>query len=402
MYKLFTIKRYIEQLIMYPFILIGRLIAIIKPLNKEYDIFFFFPAYSIGGAERVNAEIIKCFEDKKVIIFFTKNSHNDGMKHFFQLPYVTLKEINKWTDNKWRYWGNLIYRGICSTYINRQKLKPVVFIGQCNFAYKLTPHINRKIKIHELIHVFDYSFKWVWGPFVPFIDTRIMLGEIFKEKFAACYKKEGIPLKYTDRFKVIFNCLEYIPDHLNPKPFELPLKIYYAGRGGAQKRVWIIQNVIQKCRALKLPVEFKLAGSFKNELSQDLIDDGTYIGELKGGEEMYRFHKQNDILLITSAFEGFPIVIMEAMAFGAIPLVSSVDAIPEHIKDGENGYLLYNVADDKLLANEAVNAIQKLINKRASLPHISQAAYQYVIDTFSSDKFRAAYRKVLLGENPNV
>lgn len=155
MYKLFTIKRYIEQIIMYPFVLLGKIIATLYPLNDEYDVFLFFPGYAIGGAERVNAEIVKALADKKVIIFFTKNSPNDGMKHFFQLPHVTLKEINKWTDNKWIYWGNLLYRGICSQYINKQKSTPTVFIGQCNFAYKLTPHIKRSIKITELIHMYD-------------------------------------------------------------------------------------------------------------------------------------------------------------------------------------------------------------------------------------------------------
>lgn len=44
---------------------------------------------------------------------------------------------------------------------------------------------------------------------------------------------------------------------------------------------------------------------------------------------MYNFHKDNDVLLMTSAWEGFPLVIMEAMAFGAVPLVSKIDAIPE-------------------------------------------------------------------------
>jgi glycosyltransferase involved in cell wall biosynthesis len=397
MYKLFTIKRYIEQIIMFPFILIGRLIAILYPLKCEYDIFFFFPGFSIGGAERVNAEIIKSFDDKKIILFFTKNSPNDGMKHFFELPHVTLKEINHWTDNKWMYWGNLIYRGICSRFINAQSKKPVVFIGQCNFAYKLTPHINRHIKIHELIHMYDPRFTWVWAPFIQFINTRIIVGDIFKTKFAQCYKEAGIPDKYLNRLRIVFYRLEFLPQQFHSRTFDLPLKIYYAGRGGPQKRVWIIVEIIKRCKALSLPVQFKLAGSFKDELPQMILDDSCYVGELKGGQEMYHFHQSNDILIMTSAWEGFPLVIMEAMAFGAIPLVTNIDAIPEHITHGQNGYLLNHVNDETKLVEEAVQQIQTLTDQKDSLEAISRNAYEYAISNFSAEKFRQGYREIMLG-----
>lgn len=396
MYKLFTIKRYLEQILMWPFILIGKCIAIAKPLEEDFDIFFFFPGYAIGGAERVNAEIIKAFNDKKVIIYFTKNSPNNGMKHFFNLPHVTVREINKWADNKYIYWGNLIYRGVCSQYINSQSKPPIVFIGQCNFAYKLTPHIKRSIKIHELIHMFDSRFTWVWAPFVKFINTRIIVGEIFRAKFGESYLREGIPIKYLERLKIIFYRLEFLPNKRQNRSWNLPLKVYYAGRGGPQKRVWIIVKVIQKCREMNLPISFKLAGSFKNEMPQEFIDNGIYIGELKGGEEMYNFHKQNDILLMTSAWEGFPLVIMEAMSFGAIPLVTNIDAIPEHITNAENGFLLNHVNNENLLVNEIIENLLYLIENHKILDIISLNAFQYSLSNFSAEKFQKEYRNVLL------
>jgi L-malate glycosyltransferase len=394
-YAIFYYKRYVEQVLMYPFVLLGKLIAILNPLKTEYDIFFFFPGYEIGGAERVNAEIIEAVKDKRVIIFFTKKSANDGMKHFFQLPHVTFKEINKWTDNKWIYWASFIYRGTCSRYINSQKKAPVVFIGQCNFGYKLTPHIKRAIKILELIHMHDPRFTWVWAPFVQFINKRIIIADVFKKQFGECYSRFGIPEKYLDRLYKISNCLEYIPAVLTEKNFNLPLKIYYAGRGGPQKRVWLIVKIIEKCRQLNLDVQFKLAGSFKNEMPAKLIDDGTYIGELKGGEAIYQFHKDNDILLMTSAFEGFPIVIMEAMAFGAIPFVVNVDAIPEHVKDGYNGFLINEVSNEVLLVDEAVTKLAEIISKRSQLPTLSKNGHDYACKNFTKEKFIAEYRKVM-------
>ena len=57
MYRLLLIKRMIEDVFIYPFILTGRLIALLYPLKKEYRIFFFFPFYHTGGAEKVHSQI---------------------------------------------------------------------------------------------------------------------------------------------------------------------------------------------------------------------------------------------------------------------------------------------------------------------------------------------------------
>jgi glycosyltransferase involved in cell wall biosynthesis len=395
MYKLFTIKRYLEQVLMYPFILVGKLIARLHPLNDEFDIFFFFPGYGIGGAEYVNGHIIRSFPDKRVMIFFTKKSPNQGMLHYFKLPHVTYTEIDKWTDNKFIYWANFVFRGICSHYINNQTKCPIVFIGQCNFGYKLTPHIRKEIHIHELIHMFDKNFTWVWAPFIKFIHTRIILGMSIKTKFSDWYETNGIPLNYLNRFKIITNCLDEIPEQFFKRTFSLPLRIYYAGRGGPQKRLWLIIEIIKKCRLLNLPVTFSLAGSFKEEIPEYLISDSTYIGEIKGGYEMYDFHKNNDVLLMTSAWEGFPMVIMEAMAYGAVPLVPDIDAIPEHVVDGQTGFLIKNSKDEDQMVKDALLIIENLIKNPTLLSSISFNAYQYAKRTFSKTQFEMSYRETV-------
>jgi len=63
LYALFFIKRYLEQVLMFPFIVAGKIYARLYPLKKEYDHFLFFPVYEIGGAERVNAEIVEALAE---------------------------------------------------------------------------------------------------------------------------------------------------------------------------------------------------------------------------------------------------------------------------------------------------------------------------------------------------
>ena len=74
MYQLLLIKRMIEDVLIFPFILIGRLAAMIRPLKKEYQVFFFFPFYHTGGAEKVHAQVANATGGNDCIIFFTSFS----------------------------------------------------------------------------------------------------------------------------------------------------------------------------------------------------------------------------------------------------------------------------------------------------------------------------------------
>lgn len=393
LYTIFQFKRYIEQVLMFPFVLYGKWWAKQHPLEKEFDYFFFLPAYGIGGAERVNAEIVESLNDKEIFIAFTMKSPNDGMLHFFKRPNVQIQDISTDTDNKKRYYKNFIQRGKLVYYINQQKNKPTIFIGQCNFGYKILPHINRDIHVVELIHVVDEKFLWVWATFLKFIDARIVPDDYFIGKFSEIHKSVGIPEMLLDKYCAIPYCLEYIPATKEKKLFQKPLKIYYAGRGGRQKRLWILFEIIRACKALKLPVEFKLAGSFQDELPSDLKE--YYIGELPGGEAVYNFHKENDILLMTSAFEGFPVAIMEAIAFGSIIIAPAVDAIPTNVINLERGFIIEEVHDEVKMKEEAVRIIQNICDNQYDLQRISDNAFDHLIRKFTKEKFRESYRQVL-------
>ncbi|MCX8471105.1 MAG: glycosyltransferase family 4 protein [Chitinophagaceae bacterium] len=379
---------------MFPFVLVGKIYAKLHPLQQQYDYFFFCPSYSIGGGERVQGDIIEAVADKKIFIIFNRKSANDGSLHLHDRSHTTMYDISKYTDNKYLYFMNFVYRGVCAQYINQQKNKPVVFIAQSNFGYKVTPHINRSITITELIHMYTADFFWVWAPFIKFIDKRVLLGPSIKEKFKQAYKQNGIPEKYLDRITIIPNCLEYLPAQLIDKPKKDVIEIYYAGRGSAQKRIWIIVKIIEECRKQNLPVRFSLAGSFKNELPQSLIDDGTFIGEIKSGKPMQDLHAKMDMLLMTSAWEGFPMVIMEAMSFGVICNVCAVDEIPNYIVHQHTGLSIDEVNDEAKIIAQAIENIKWMIVNPEACVSIRNEAFQIAQCRFSRSRFNEAYRKL--------
>lgn len=379
---------------MYPFILFGRYRVPDQFSSKEFDLFFFFPGYGMGGAEIVNADIVSCFPDKQICIFFTKKSANDKMLTHFTLPNTEWHDISKWADNKNKYWQSFTWRGICSSIINSQANRPVVFNGQCNFAYKLSPWINTKIRQVELIHMCVAPFNYITIPFVKFYKARVMITKNVVEEFKKLYKKLDIPNKYAERITLINNKIDLPKQKPAAEIKTRVLKIFYAGRGGYQKRIGLIIQIAKKLIENKAPVEFYFAGDFRNELPQTLPPGITYHGILVRNE-MNDFIIGKDILLMTSLFEGFPLIIMEAMSRGVVPVTTAVDGIVDHITNGYNGLLVDETEENKIVA-EGVKQIEQLCNNRVLLKTISQNAIDYAYENFNAEAFEKKYRDIVL------
>lgn len=396
-FRLITIKRIVEEVIMFPFILAGKLIAKLNPLRQEYDFFIFFPSYCLGGAEKVNGEIIEALSDQKIIIFFTRTSKDDLLRHLFVRPNITIKEINRWTDNKFIYPSNFIYRGICAYYINKQKKLPVVFNGQCNFAYKLFPHVKKTILKVELIHNSNLQFAKVTFPYIPFIDKRIMITDSIVRTHKEYYSEIGVPEEYERRITKIINCVN-VPDFI-PKKRGDKIKAYYAGRGGYQKRLKVLFEVVRRSINDGLPIDFYFAGTFEEEIPQDLKSKIHWLGGISDEVEMYKLHQAMDVLLMTSRFEGFPMSIMEAMACGVAIISTAVDGIPEHVKDGKNGYLIKENKDEALIVSLSLAALKKIADNHNLLDAFSSNNHGYAIANFSKEIFWRSYREAFLLKN---
>jgi glycosyltransferase involved in cell wall biosynthesis len=110
-----------------------------------------------------------------------------------------------------------------------------------------------------------------------------------------------------------------------------------------------------------------------------------------------------DVLLLPSTSgEGMPMVILEAMTLGVVPVTTAIASVPEIVKDGERGMLV--PADDSAAA---IRAIESLNQDRAKLMRMHGACRSYARDNFdvrkSSMQFLKIYQELTghyTGENP--
>jgi len=91
--------------------------------------------------------------------------------------------------------------------------------------------------------------------------------------------------------------------------------------------------------------------------------------------------KAIDVLVLPSLWEGFGLVLVEAMAAGKPVIATNVSNLPEIVEDGKVGYLV-PPQDSQQLAQ----ALQRLIECPDAVHVMGQRAQQHVREYFTIDR----------------
>lgn len=348
------------------------------------DTIFFFPFYHTGGAERVHLDIVKSMGRKKSITLFTNYSNNN---HFYSefIEYSHCYNLRYYLDNKYfRKILDCAFR--CIGRVNK-----ISTLG-CNtmFYYEKLPILSAKIKKTDLIHAFSYPDLGIEIPslkYVNYLNQRIVINQKSKQDFEVLYANNSVNQLYLDRIVVVNNMVE-IPDLLFEKGIKNELEIIYCGRISPEKRVNLIVEIGDK---LSQNIHLRIYGPIEKNVKNT---EKYYKGHILDSNQLSDIYKQTDILLITSEREGFPMVVMEAMAQGVVCICTNVGGIKEHIQNGINGFLVENNSQENII-NTFVEIINNLNKDKKLLKSLSENAYLYAKDNFSKKIFEEKYLKIL-------
>lgn len=392
-YAQYLLKRQIEDFFIFPFVLLGKVIS--KRILKadSFEILFIFPFYHTGGAEKVHSLIANTFRNKKALILFTRKSTDARYLDTFKASGHQIIDISAFTDNKLFYWNNLIFRGVVAELVNRQTTNPIVFNGQSNFGYKLSPWISSSFKQIELIHAFC-SFSWIRIPFIGYYANSIMISQYAIEEHKKQYSKLGIPDKEFLKIKYITNGIQ-IPNGLQRKERTSDsLKVLYVGRATSEKRVNLIGKIAKQIATENLDIKFSMVGDVQNQIEANLQPYMHFYGAINDEAELFKIYLEYDVLIMTSLHEGFPITIMEAMAAGCIILSTPVGDIPHHVKHGQNGLLFSSVSDESSIISESVMYIKNIQQDSALQLQMINNNLQYAQKEFELSIFEQRYQSL--------
>src|SRR5574342_1176293 len=111
----------------------GSLVSSLIPVRNHSGIFFFFPSYHTGGAEKVHLDIVRCFAKYKPWVFFTNRSEDKKYKSAFS---ESARTFDLWMLTS----AFAFLVGLLSGFLNRHK-NAVVFGCNNVLYYHVLPRL---------------------------------------------------------------------------------------------------------------------------------------------------------------------------------------------------------------------------------------------------------------------
>lgn len=129
-------------------------------------------------------------------------------------------------------------------------------------------------------------------------------------------------------------------------------------------------------------------GPHKYEMNREIIQRNIPRIELKGNQKPEEWYKKAPIFIKTSAFEGFPNVILEAQSYGCVPIAfKSYDAISWIVNDKEDAVLIEAFDVDKM-GREIINLAKGDYDINTMEEKAKKNISRFVIDNVAKEWMR--------------
>jgi glycosyltransferase involved in cell wall biosynthesis len=341
---------------------------------KKLNIFFIRAHWCIGGIETFERNLILELEKYENIIphillvpnydeyLFNIDFPEDLKEYVYECkisPFMLLEEKIKLVKNYILQFENNIV--IADQYFY---FHPLALETDINFIYIL--HADEDIQ-----YFYACKYKNIYSKIVSvsnLIKKKLELLDIKSE-----YIPYGVDVSLFNK-KIEFEKKEKI-------------KLVYCGRiEQEQKRVLDFIELIKELEKLNIKYEFNIIGEgrYLEVLKKELKDYNVIFYGKKTEKEIAKILKEMDILVMVSDFEGLPLVILEAINSGVIPVITNfLNENRLKIKD------ISNIGDMKHMAK----VIEKYY-KDEKLLYKDKLYYQKIGKEFSSKNMAKKYMKI--------
>jgi glycosyltransferase involved in cell wall biosynthesis len=168
----------------------------------------------------------------------------------------------------------------------------------------------------------------------------------------------------------------------------------YVGRLEKYKGVQSLLNILPQLKRLTPNVNVKIVGtgSYENELrtlTSSLAVDGDvqFLRNIPQGELMALYASASAFIYL-SQYEGLPVALLEAMAFGLPVIATNVGGIPDVVEPKETGFLLNFPPNE----TELIEYIAHLLNDPELAARTGLKAREKILSEFSWDNIAQSLR----------
>ena len=174
-------------------------------------------------------------------------------------------------------------------------------------------------------------------------------------------------------------------------------KLLWASRFCPQKRPELLPKIIAAARKKIPDLHICVFGPVENVISYERLfdeSDLSYLGPFSKFADV-RPHEY-DALLYTSAFDGLPNIILEAMSCELPVIAPDLGGISEAILDGETGFLVRNYEDEDQLVEAYADAIWRLYADWEQSSVIVNTAKELIRNRHNLEAHRKMIRRLFI------
>jgi len=133
-----------------------------------------------------------------------------------------------------------------------------------------------------------------------------------------------------------------------------------------------------------------LKSKLKEIVKELMMEKAVIFTGLVEQKRLPLYYSAADIVLMPSLSEGSPVVLPEALSCGAIVITSDLPIYREHIKDGENGFIVRQ-KDSKGIANK----VTSLLGDYNKFLPIKKMNREHVVNSFEWDNIASRYHQLI-------
>jgi glycosyltransferase involved in cell wall biosynthesis len=180
---------------------------------------------------------------------------------------------------------------------------------------------------------------------------------------------------------------------------EGPPRLLYVGELAEAKGIVTLMGMMRELAALGVAARLDLVGDWESDAIRERVlalrdewdlHDSVAVHGLLVGDAKWRVFQQAHVLVHPTSWDGQPVTILEAFAFGVPVVATRVGAIPDTIRNGVEGYLM---ADNSVSA--LVSGVHAVLADPATYAAYARRARQAYVERFSAEVFEARMAELL-------
>lgn len=347
---------------------------------------FIFPYIHEGGAEQVHADILHALLDKEALVLIVGFSNNRSYLPRFE-QYAQVLEIPNLANHP--FTGKHCSKEIADCLNNKKDT--IVFGSNTEFFFEVLPFLSEHVVKHYLIHAFKYqssgnNLHKQWLGYTGLMTSYIFISHESQKEFEKLCFYNNIPNEIKNKFKFISNAVHTFHEPIDHET----LRVLFVGRDSTEKRVDLFLKIAKQIAELEPEIEFSVVGTKAKKSSSNV----TFFGSITDKETVNKLYREHDILLLTSEREGFPLVIMEAMAHGLAIGSTPVGDVPNRL-DKRFSYITSSI-EETAVVNELKDFILKLNSNPPLLKEMKRSAYNKAKTAFSWEEFKTDYHALFM------